>query len=183
MMAGFRPGLNQAGQRDGLLDRRRGQDQDAPMIALLSAAALIAASGQAATEEPVRETRAFLETFVANPQATKDMATSDARMVVDGVGGPYAEILSTMHDQKPAGCRVEALAQKPTPPAATMRGYPPPSFRTPGHFALVTATYQCPGRGGEMQPADVTVYLKDGRVVLFSVETRLKDGKHGAAGG
>jgi hypothetical protein len=145
------------------------------MIALLITAALIAASGQAApTGDAVSEARSFLDAFISNPQTTKDMVTSDALIAVHDIGGPYAEFLSGMSADKPlmAGCSVQSLEQKPTPPEADMREYPAPSFKTPGNFALVTGTFVCPTPEGRSRTSDVSVFLKDGRVVMFGIQPR-----------
>jgi len=144
------------------------------MIALLNAAALIAASGQAAPQDAMSEARTFLETFIKDPQATKAMVTSDALFAAGDIGGPYAEFLSGMPRGKPmmAGCSVQALEQKPTPPETDLRNFPAPSFKTSGHFALVTANLVCPATGGGSRTSDVSVFLKDGRVVMFGIQPR-----------
>jgi hypothetical protein len=144
------------------------------MIALLSAA-LIAGLGQTAPiDDAVGEARAFLEAFVKDPQTTKDMVTSDALLTVHDIGGPYAEFLDGMQGDSllPAGCSVEALEQKPTPPEADLRTYPAPAFKTPGQFALVTGSYLCPAPDGRRWPSDVSIFLKDGRVVMFGIQPR-----------
>lgn len=144
------------------------------MIALLSAAALIAVSGQALTQNAVSEARTFLETFIKDPQATKAVVASDALLLAGDIGGPYAEFLSGMPRDKliMAGCSVQALEQKPTPPEADLRNFPAPSFKTPGHFALVTANLVCPATSGGSRTSDVSVFLKDGRVVMFGIQPR-----------
>jgi hypothetical protein len=145
------------------------------MIVLLITAALIATSGQAApTQDAASEARAFLEAFVKDPQTTKNMVTSDALLAVHDIGGSYAEFLSGMPADKPlmAGCSVQSLEQKPTPPEADMREYPAPSFKTPGHFALVTGTLVCPTPEGRSRTSDVSVFLKDGRVAMFGIQPR-----------
>lgn len=145
------------------------------MIAMLITAAAIAASGQAAqAPDAVGEARAFLGAFVADPKTTKNMVTSDALFAVHDIGGPYADFLSGMPADKPmmASCSVQSLEQKPTPPEADIRQYPAPSFKTPGHFALVTGTFLCRTPEGQSRRSDLSVLLKDGQVALFGIQPR-----------
>jgi hypothetical protein len=145
------------------------------MIALLSAAALIAASGPApSTGDPVPQARGFLEVFFKDPRTTKDLVTDDALFAAGDIGGSYAKLLGEMHGDRlmPASCKVQSLASKPLPSEAEMRGYPAPSFQTPGQFALVTGSFACPGPDGPGRPVEVTIYLKDGRVLLFGFAPR-----------
>jgi hypothetical protein len=47
-----------------------------------------------------------------------------------------------------------------------------PSFKTPGHFALMTANLVCPATGGGSRTPDLSVFLKDGRVAMFGIQPR-----------
>ena len=142
------------------------------LLSLAAAAAAAASPPQAQDAVPVA--RAFLTAFASDPQATRKLATDDALFVFIDMGGPYADALKGLGDKKTAlaACNLDSLEQTATPSADELKGYPAPSFKTPGRFASLRAVYSCKRPDGGTALVDVSLIVKNNLVVMFGLVPR-----------
>lgn len=140
---------------------------------LLALSLVLGSPALAAPETDVALTsREFLDALATNPAAAKSFVTGDAVAVVGDIGGPFADFL---RDVRPkikwlASCRVTSLIARPLPEAHTLTDDEVPPRLQGGRLSVVEGSYSCISPSGRKVDVSVSVMLKNGRIVQFTMQ-------------